>query len=258
VKKGYLLLIVALVAALGAQSYALTVEEIIDKNIQAKGGVEKLKAVMSKKMRGRTLVQGVELPFTIYQKRPSLFRMEATMGGQTVVQAYDGETAWAILPGSTGKPQKMPSMQAKAFRTQADFDGPLVGYEEAGFAAELVGKEKMDGSDVYHLKLTTTNDSLRAAVGDFITHIYLDAKSFLECKITIEGQTGGTVFKVDSYPVDYKEVGGIVIAHSIETKMGDQTVSRMVYDKIETNVDIDDSVFKMPGEKGKEQKTGKE
>jgi len=48
-----------------------------------------------------------------------------------------------------------------------------------------------------------------------------------------------------------------MILHSIETKMGGRTVSQMIMEKIELNVDIDDSIFKMPGEE-ETKETGKE
>jgi outer membrane lipoprotein-sorting protein len=255
-KRRCLLLVVALVAVLHVPSFALTVDEVIEKNVQAKGGMEKIKTVESKRTIGKTLVRGVEFPFTIHQKRPSFFKIETTIQGLTMVQAYDGEIAWQINPTS-GELQKMASGQATAFRNQADIDGPLLGHKDMGFVAELVGKENIEGTEVYHMKLTLADDSLRVASGNFTTHIYLDAESFLEIKMTIESGQEGNSFKVDTYLSDYKEVGGLTMPHLIETKMGGQTVSKMIMEKIELNVDIDDSIFKMPG-KEEIKETGKE
>ena len=239
------LVIVALVAMLGVPSFALTVDEIIEKNIQAKGGIQKMKAVKSKRTTGKTLVRGVEFPFTIHQKRPSFFKIETTIQGMTMVQALDGETAWQINP-ATGELQTLTSGQATAFRNQADFDGPLLAHRDTAFVAELVGKEDIEDAKVYHLKLTIADDSLRVAAGNLATHVYLDAESFLEVKMTIEGNIEGNSFEVDTYLSDYKEVGGLMMPHSMDTRMGGQTVSHMIMEKIELNVDIDDSVFKMP------------
>jgi len=255
-KRRCLLLIVTLVAMLCVPSFALTVDEIIEKNIQAKGGMEKMKAVKSKRTTGKTLVRGVEFPFMIHQKRPGFFKIETTIQGLTIVQAYDGEIAWQINPTSGG-PQKMTSEQTTSFRNQADFDGPLLGYKDMGFVAELVGKENIESSEVYHLKLTIADDSLRIASGNLTTHIFLDAESFLEIKMTIEGNIAGDSFEVDTYLSNHKDVGGLMMPHLIESKMGGQTVSQMIMEKIELNVDIDDSIFKMPGEEGKKE-TGKE
>jgi len=251
VKTRCTLLIAVVIAAMSAPLYALTVDEIIAKNINAKGGMEKLQAVKSKKITGKTFVQGMEFPFIIQQKRPSLFKLETTVQGLTMSQAYDGETAWAITPNSAGVPQKLPSIQTTAFRNQADFDGPLVGYKEMGYTAELIGKEKMEGSDVYHLRLAKSNKSADTNSVSFETHLYLDAGTFLEKKITIKGKVEGNTFEVDTYPGDYKEVGGIMTAHSLETKMGGKTVSKMIMETIEWNADIADSVFSMPVKKGK-------
>jgi outer membrane lipoprotein-sorting protein len=248
------LVIGALVAMLCAPSFALTMDEIIEKNVQARGGMEKIKAVKSKRSTGKTLVRDVEFPFTIHQKRPCFFKIETTIQGLTIVQAYDGEIAWQINPTSGG-PQKMASEQTTSFRNQADFDGPLLGYKDMGFVAELIGKENIEGSEAYHLKLTVADDSLRIASGNLTTHVYLDAESFLEIKMTIEGNVAGDSFKVDTYLSNHKDVGGLMIPHSIETKIGGRTVSQMIMEKIELNVDIDDSIFRMPGEKHEKEKT---
>lgn len=256
-KKTYLLLIVVLIATLCTLGNALTVDEIIEKNVKARGGIEKFEAVKTKRATGKSIIQGMEFPFILQQKRPDYFRLESTIQGMTIVQAYDGETAWQTSPLS-GEPQEMPSAQAKSFRNQADLDGPLVGYKEDGFTAELIGKEKVNGTDVYHLKFTKTNDSLSAVTGNFITHVYLDAKTFIETKITIEGHMGGNDFKVDTYLGDYKKVGGLLMHHSMETKLGGQTVSKMITKKIELNVDIDDSIFKMLKKKIEKKEAGKE
>ncbi len=225
---------------------AMTADEVIAKSIEAIGGKEKLAAVKSKKMIGRTLMQGMEFPFTVQQKPPNLFRVDVSVQGIQVVQAFDGKTAWQISPQSGGKAEVMSPIQATTFRNQANFNGPLVDYKEMGFKAELVGKEEVEGTSVYHLKLAPKNDSVKALYGDFTTHIYVDADTFLEMKMTITGEMEGNAFEVDIYPSDYRKVDGLILPHSIEIKSGGQTITQQVIDKIELNVDVADSLFKMP------------
>ncbi len=242
------LLIAALLACLGSSVYALTVDEIIKKTIAARGNADVVSNLKTKILSGKTVMRGTEFPFTIQQKRPDMIRIETSIQGTQVVQAFDGETGWQISPMSGGRPQKMSIGQAGAFRSQADFDGPLMGFDKAGYNIELVGKEDSEGTAVYHLKLSIADDSLRAAAGDIVTHVYLDAESFLEVRVSQQGDLNGTPLTVDSYFGDYREVGGLMMYHSLVTKMGGQTVSQLNIEKIELNVEIDDSVFQLPQE----------
>lgn len=220
-------------------TFAQSVDEIIKKNIEAKGGYDKIKSVHSFKMAGNVTQQGMEIPFTIHQKRPSFFRLEATVQSQTMVQAYDGETAWWIFPFmGDPTPQKMPEDQAKEIIDQAEFDGHLVDYKQKGHKVEFLGKEDMEGTEVLKLKLTKKD-------GD-VQYYYLDAEYNIELKISSKRKQGESELEVDTYLSDYKEVNGLMIAHSMESKVGGNTVNQIQIESIEMNVEVDGSQFKMP------------
>jgi len=222
------------------QASAQTVDELINKNIEARGGLEKLKAVKTMRMTGKMIMQGMEVPVTMQMKRPNLMRMEMTFQGRTMVMAYDGVTAWWIMPFTgSSEPEKVPEDQAKNLQDQADFDGALVDYKEKGHTVELIGKEDMEGTPVYKLKLTKKN-------GD-IQYIYLDAENFLELKTTGKRKVQGAEIEGESYISDYKSVSGLMIPHAIETKAKGQPFSQTIkFDKVELDVPLDDSIFKMP------------
>jgi len=83
---------------------AQTVDEIIAKNLQAKGGLQKLKAVQTARMAGTmTVGPGMEAPFVIEFKRPNQMRLDFTLQGMTGTQAYDGKTGWMLMPSAGGK-----------------------------------------------------------------------------------------------------------------------------------------------------------
>ncbi len=216
-----------------------TVEDIIKKNIEARGGYDKIKAVKTMKIAGKQMMQGLEVPFTIIQKRPNLIRLEATVQGQTLVQAYDGENPWWINPfmGSTD-PQKMPEDQAKSILEQADMDGHLVDYKEKGHSVELIGKEDLEGTEVYKIKVVLKNGEVR--------YDLIDTEYFLELETIAKVNQQGTEIEAETFVSDYKDVNGLMISHAIETKVAGNTISQIVIDAIEMNVDVDDSVFKMP------------
>ncbi len=248
-KKVTLILMVLFLAVSFTNLFALTVDEIIEKNIEAKGGKERLEAVKATKATGKLFAMGgMEAPFVMYHKRPNNYRFEATIQGMSMVQAYDGETAWNIMPwtGST-EPQKASDMQAQTVKQQADMDGLLLNYKDKGYKIELIGKEDMEGTEVYHLRLSNLG-----MLEGMTIDMYLDAEYFLEIKQTMKGKYEGQDFDVTTVMGDYKEVDSMMMAHSIDVQMGGQTVSTLSMDKIEINPEINDSIFKMPV---KEEKT---
>ena len=83
----------------GALSHAQTADELIAKNIEARGGLEKIKAIKTiratgkiKGFGGRVLSMGEE------NARPDLVRVTTTVQGMTAIQAYDGTPAGKSNP----------------------------------------------------------------------------------------------------------------------------------------------------------------
>jgi len=229
--------LVVLVPYLSAQ----TVDEIIAKNIEARGGADKLKSVQSMKATATmSMGPGMEAPGILVVKRPALARLEFTVQGLTAVQAYDGKNAWQIMPFMGKKdPELMSADEAKETEEMADIDGPLVDYKGKGHQIELLGKEKIEGTDAFKLKVTLKN-------GDVQT-IYIDSESFLEIKEETKRTVRGSEQVFESAIGDYKEVNGIMFPFAEETSAkGSDQKEKLTITKIELNVPADDSLFKMP------------
>jgi outer membrane lipoprotein-sorting protein len=237
----HLILLVAFTLSLGVAAAAQTVDEIVQKNIDARGGMQKLKAIKSIKATGKLTIPGpgIEAPITMQQKRPNAFRMEVTLQGKSMVQAYDGDSGWKIDPfQGSSEPEKLAGDDLKDAQEQADIDGPLVDYKAKGHTVEFVGKEDLEGTPVYKLKLTLKT-------GD-VSYLYIDAGSFLDLKITSKRKSSGSEIEVDSYQSNYKPVGGVLFPFSIEQKIQGQTVAQIAIDKIDLDAPLDDAAFKMP------------
>jgi outer membrane lipoprotein-sorting protein len=223
------------------QASAQTVDDIVKKSIDARGGIQKIKAVKTLKATAKVIPAGLgqEIPIVIQQKRPNFVRVEITFQGKTQVQAYDGETAWKVDPiQGSPEPEKMAGEELKDMQEQADMDGSLVDYKEKGSTVELLGKEDLEGTPVYKLKLTLKTGDVR--------YIYLDAGNYLELKVTSKRKIPGGEVELDNYLGNYKPVNGVLMAHAIENKVKGQTVSQITLEKVETDIPIDDSVFRMP------------
>ncbi len=218
-----------------------TVDELIARNIEARGGSERMKAVQTIRMTGRMSPgPGMEAPISLELKRPASIRMEVTIQGMTAVQAFDGKNGWQIAPfmGKT-EPEALSEEETQQAAEQGDIDGPLVDYRTKGHTVELVGPERVDDGDAWKLKLTLKNGTVR--------YIFLDAASFLEIRTESKRTIRGVDVEVEGRLGDYREVGGLRFPHSIQTgaKGRPQRQSVTVL-KIELNPALDDARFRLP------------
>ncbi len=233
-----------------------TVDEVIARYIKAIGGREKIDSVKTMKVSGKTIFGGgMESPTTLETKRPNKMRMEFTFQGMTGTRAYDGKTGWSIMPfmGKTD-PEKMSEDEVKDMEEQADMDGPLVDYQKKGNKVELLGKEDVEGSSAYKVKVTKKDESVQ--------YHFLDAETFLPVKIVAKMKRHGTEMEVEQILSDYKSIGGLMVAHSMQNRAAGQGGMgggmNMVFDKVEVNVDIPDDRFAMPEAKKAEAPEKKE
>ena len=218
---------------------AVDADEIIAKNIEATGGLEKIKAIQTAKFTGKFLAQGMELPFVMTQRRPDRLRIEVEVMGMTMVQCYDGTKGWSINP-MTGSPdpQPMSEVENKSFALQADMDGVLVDYRDKGYTVEYLGESDVEGTAAHQLRV----DTKQGTVND----IFIDKEYFMAIKVHSKVTVDAAEFESDSFMSDFKEVDGTVIPFAIETRMGETVVNQVMIEKVEYGVAVQDSIFIMP------------
>jgi outer membrane lipoprotein-sorting protein len=219
---------------------AQTVDEVIARNIQAHGGMEKIKSVETLRTTGKVLFGSIQATVVQINKRPGMVREEASLQGMTQVQVYNGKGAWQIDPfGGRKDPMLMSEDDAKGLVVDADIDRPLVDYKQKGHKAELVGHDSVEGTDCYKIKLTLKN-------ADIFTY-YLDVDSFLELKLETKMTIRGAFQENETYYGDYEEVNGMYFPFALETaQKGDPNRVKTTMEKVEINVPVEDSAFVMP------------
>jgi len=224
---------------------AQTLESVLAKNYEAQGGLDKLKAVQSTFVKGKMIMQGMELPISIYQKRPNFMRSEIMVQGQKIIQVYDGTQGWMINPmtGSTD-PIDMPAEELKSVKEQADMDGFLINWKEKGYSLELVGKEEIEGADAYHIKVTTKDTTIR--------HIYIDADSYLQIQQKGKYPSQGKEIEITNSMGSYKKVGDLVLPFSSEGKIEGKSFQQVLMDTMMVNAPVPDSLFVRPKVEKKE------
>lgn len=224
--------------------HAQTVDEIIAKNLAAKGGVAKLRSINTIRITANFQAGGMQAEFVQIEKRPHKLRRDVSIQGLTLTQAYDGQNGWQIMPFTGSKdPAPMAGDDLKNIEEEADIDGPLMDYKQKGHKVELVGKEKVDGTDAYNLKITLKNGNVR--------NLYLDSNTFLEIKATGQSTMHGSEVTVEGKLGDYKKVDGVMFPFSIEQHQqggegAEGAEQKITVSKVEFNVPVEDASFQMP------------
>ena len=150
-----LALAVVWVVLLAASLPALSLEELVARHVEARGGLEKLRGIQTLRLTGKLVFAGggFELAYSELIKRPGLVRAEYTAQGLTAVQAWDGKEGWQIAPFQSRKdPERQSRDDSKGLIDDADIDGPLVNASEKGSTLEYLGTEDVDGTEAHKIK----------------------------------------------------------------------------------------------------------
>jgi hypothetical protein len=225
------------VALISTVASAQTVDEIVEKHVAALGGRDKIKAVNTIVLDRSLAVQGMEIPSKTILVVGKSVRNESTIMGNQMIQVVDDSKGWMVRPaqmGGTGEPEDMPADMLKQTMSSLDPFGGLVNYKEAGSKVDLIGKEKADKKDVYHLKVTSKDGQ--------VVDEYVDATTFLinKVKVSMNGQEGEIDF------TDYKEVEGVKFANTMDITNPQVGTMSFITNKIAVNTPVDPSVFKRP------------
>ncbi|MEN9569713.1 MAG: hypothetical protein RL172_944 [Bacteroidota bacterium] len=242
---GLFVLFLTSIQMVGAQ----TVDDIIDKHIAARGGKEKLASLKSIYMEGMREMMGNEVVIKITKEQDKLSRTDFEMGGNNGFMLVTDKEAWSFIPMRSPSPTKLPDEALANMQTETDIAGPLFNYADKGSKAELLGKDSAQGATCYKLKVTTK-------AGREI-NCWIDASTYLLLQTSTKGggMMGGggggrrnpdaelfTIYK------DYKAVDGIMIAHTIETKVtggnGPGGGGGTTFDVVKINPAIDAKAYK--------------
>jgi len=233
--------ILATALLLSSFCFAQTADDVINKAIAARGGMDKIKSVQALHMDGTiSFGEDGEGKLTAEWKRPGKFRQELVMSGKTMLRITNGSEGWSLNPfaGDTA-PRPLAAEEMSLIGEQADFDKPLVDYKAKGNSVEVMGKEQVEGKDAYKLKLTLKNGAVR--------YEYIDTGSYLETKWNGKIMNGDKEVEFNTMFRDYKTVDGLQFPFTIDTDtVGSDAKQKIVFDKIDVNPKLDDSQFEKP------------
>ena len=215
-------------------TYAQTADEIVAKNIAAKGGEAKLKAVQTLRQTGTISIQGQTAQLMTVAKRPNLSRQEINIMGTTITMAFDGTKAWMLNPMVGPDPIEMPAEQAEMIKDQADIDGPLMDYKIKGSTIELIGVEDVAGKKAFHLRVSRK--------GLPPQELFIDSTTYLDVKAVTTIPASGTMEVAFG---DYRAVDGMMVPFSVKSSAAGMTVSELKLDKVEFNIMLPPETFKI-------------
>lgn len=208
---------------------AQTLDEIVVNHLKAIGGEAKLKEVKSVEMENTIKIQGLEMANLTSIVVNSAVRSESKVMENTLVQAFDGSTAWENTPvmmGGSGKPQLMADEMAGTVINQAD-PFPQLDYVKKETKLELL--DSKNGN--FHLRMSPKIGAE--------SELWLSAKTGLVSKLKTfqNGQDIEILFS------NYTEIEGINFALHMEVMGGMVTIDTK---SVKLNNIIDASIFKMP------------
>jgi len=236
--------LIALVAGLlpalaqtAAPSSTPSVDQIIEKYVQALGGKAALEKLTSRVAKGTFVMDQFpgEASEEIYEKAPNkqLAITDAPSFG-VVKRGFNGTAGWQDMQ-QTGL-QDITGQQLGAMKRYSDFYREIK-LKEIYPKMTVKGKEAVNGKDAYVVEATPDDGPAEI--------MYFDADSALLVRLQTEGEGPNGKVNVDSTFDDYREVDGVKVPYLIHQSFGEFSFTIKLTD-VKHNVEIDDAKFDKP------------
>ncbi len=219
-------------SAISFGSFAQTVDEIVNKHIEAIGGKENWAKVKTLKTEAKMKAQGAEIQMTILQVDKKAMRQNISLMGMTGYSIITTTEGWNYMPfqGQT-KPEPMTADDVKNAQEDLQLQNEFISYKEQGKKLEYLGKDDIDGTECFKLKMTDKDAQE--------TTYFMDAGNYYIVKETRKIKANGQEMDDTSTFGNYKKLPeGIVFPMSITSGWGDMEIT-----KLEVNGVIEDSNF---------------
>lgn len=219
---------------------AQTVEEIIQRHSDSLGGLAAFNAVKTMKIEGTSSVQGLTMPLTFYVINGKAMRSDVEAMGQKIINVYKDGKAWGINPlaGSTS-PEDLTGSELYDLKDETMMAGPLMDYKALGNQVSLEGKENVEGTDCYKIKLTRKEDGK-------VSHYFISTADYKLLKIISPKEIMGQDVEIESYLSNYKDFNGLKYSMNQTQKLMGQVFQELTFSDIQLNVSIDEKIFDKP------------
>jgi hypothetical protein len=237
-------------AARPSTALATTAAEVIDRNVAARGGLERWRKVDTMmwlghlEREGRT--DGPHIPFVMQLQRPNHTRFEIKEQYNQFTRIFDGAHGWKVRPGNNGQPdtKSFSTEELNFSRDEFSIDGPLIDYTAKGVTANLDGIDMIDGQKAYRLSLQLASGARRK--------VWIDIKTNLEIRYDRPATSPfAPGAPVSVYYGAYDTVEGLKMPNSLAISSAPNTSvreagDRLVIDRIIVNPKLDGQAFLPP------------
>lgn len=213
--------------------YAQTADEIVNKHIDAVGGVDSWKKVNSMVTAGTMQIQGAEIGVNLTVLNGKGSRQDISAMGMTGYQIITPTEGWNFMPFQGQKAaEPVTADDLKTSQDQLDIQGSLMDYKTKGHTVEYIGTEDIDGVEAIKLKGTLKGGKTQT--------YYLDPKTYYVTRVVTKQKVNGKEFDMTTNLSNYQKLPeGIVVPMSIQLPFGELTVT-----KVEINTPVDEKIFK--------------
>jgi predicted Zn-dependent peptidase len=201
----------------------VTASSVVDRYIEAIGGMDSLMAVKTTMKVANATIQGTPMVMTTKSSSPNKTSVVITVMGQTIQKIiFDGEKGYQEGQGKKIAMEADDLIKAKARNTiLSDLE-----YKKG----ELLRIEPLEEGNAYVLKFEETE-------------IFYDLETGLKIKEVVTSKTpDGKEVKIPTLYSDYKEVSGVKFPHNIAQKMGSMDFN-FIIEEIKINEDVSDEDF---------------
>lgn len=243
------LCIAAALIGFSAMTQAQTADEIIENYFENTGGKDAWLALEGVKFEGAVKVQGMELPMTMIQTKDGKQMTVAEFQGMKFYQGvFDGETMWGTNQMSMAAEKSDAEVTANAKLDMNDFGDPFLNYKEKGYIVDLLGKETIEGTETFKIKLTKEPVMSDGKEVPSVATYYFDTENFVPIVMEQEIMSGpGKGMVGQSKLSDYQEVDGLYFAHSIMAgAKGQPGGQEIIIKSIELNPVVTADMFAFP------------
>lgn len=232
-------------------SQAQTADEIIAKYFENTGGIEKWKAIQGIKISAKVNQGGMEIPLEIVQLKDGRQMTTITFQGKEIKQGvFDGSSLWSTN-FMTMKAEKSDAETTENFKVDlGEFPDPFLNYKDRGLKVELLGKENVEGSETFKIKLTKKPIKVDGKETDNVSFYYFDAENFIPLMVESEINSGQAKGMISQNKMsDYQEVGGLMMPFSMAQGIKGQASQALTITNIELNPKVEASAFAIPADK---------
>jgi len=212
---------------------AQTLDEIIDKSLTAIGGKDKLLALNNYVMSGAMNLNGQEIGMKITAANNKGQRVDISFGGISGYIIMRRDSGWQYLPfQGQQKAEPVPAEVVREAADNLDIQSPLLNYKEKGHTVELLGKDDVDGTECFKVRMVTKS-------GLEVT-LFIDPSNYYIIKQTVKSKASGKeVTQTQTFSNFKKLDSGYVFPFTV-SGFGPGEV---VITKIEVNTALDGSAF---------------